>query len=124
MKGTCSICGLEIRSHASHKNTAKANFLKAMRKHQWKNHRNTMISRIKAGKRQSEDNPTIQDFVTALQGAPQRAIQVYEELRKRDWLKLKRVMDAVEPIMPIEMKATWKAVEAFHDHSKKRSKKS
>lgn len=115
MKGTCSICGMEIRSHASSKNSAKSNFLKAMRKHQWKNHRTTMISRIKAGKNSSNENPTVQDFVSALQGAPQRAIQVYEKLRKKDWMKLKRVMDAVEPIMPTEMKATWKAIEAFHD---------
>lgn len=52
----------------------------------------------------------------ALQGAPHRAIEVYEELRKRDWMKLKRVLDAMEPIMPVQMLATWKAVEAFHDH--------
>ena len=115
MKGTCSICGRVIRSHASAKNTARQNFLKAIRKHQWKNHRTTMISRIKAGKQSSEDNPTVQDFVSALQGAPQRAIMVYEELRKKDWIKLKKVMDAMEPIMPVEMRATWKAVEAFHD---------
>ena len=115
MKGTCSICGMVIRSHGSSKNSASANFLKAMRKHQWKNHRNTMISRIKAGKRRSSDNPTIQDFITALQGAPQRAIQIYEELRAKDWIQLKRVLDAMEPIMPIEMRATWKAIEAFHD---------
>lgn len=115
MKGTCSICGMEIRSHASAKNSARTNFLKAMRKHQWKNHRTTMISRIKAGKRRSDGNPTIQDFITALQGAPQRAIAIYEELRAKDWIQLKRVLDAMEPIMPIEMRATWKAIEAFHD---------
>lgn len=115
MKGTCSICGMEIRSHASKKNSAKANFIKAVRKHQWGNHRNTMISRIKAGKRRSNDNPTVQDFITALQGAPQRAIQIYKELRAKDWIQLKRVLDAMEPIMPVEMRATWKAIEAFHD---------
>jgi len=74
-----------------------------------------MISRIKAGKRSSPDNPTVQDFVTALQGAPQRAIAVYKTLRKKDWIQLKRIMDAMEPIMPVEMLATWKAIEAFHD---------
>jgi len=115
MKGTCSICGEVIRSHRSSKNSAKANFLKAMRKHQWKKHRTTMISRIKAGKRRSEDNPTVQDFISALQDAPGRAFSIYRELRKKDWMVLKRTMDAIEPIMPIEMKATWKAVEAVHD---------
>ena len=81
----------------------------------WGKHRTTMIARIKAGKAASDDNPTVQDFVSALQGAPQRAIAVYRTLRKKDWMKLKRVMDAIEPIMTIEMKATWKAVEAVHD---------
>lgn len=115
MKGTCSICGKTIRSHASTKNSAKANFIKAVRKHQWGRHRNTMIARIKAGKQASNGNPTVQDFITALQGAPQRAIMVYKELRKKDWIKLKQVLDAMEPIMPVEMRATWKAIEAFHD---------
>jgi len=81
----------------------------------WSKHRNTMISRIKAGKSRNANNPTIQDFITALQGAPQRAIAIYEELRTRDWIQLKRVLDAMEPIMPVEMRATWKAIEAFHD---------
>lgn len=115
MKGTCSLCGKTIRSHASSKNSAKANFLKSMRKHQWKTHRTAMSARIKAGRKASDDNPTVQDFITALQGAPQRAIMIYEELRGKDWMKLKRVLDAMEPIMPIQMKATWKAIEAFHD---------
>lgn len=115
MRGTCGICGASIRSHASAKNSAKANWLRAMRKHMWGKHRTTMIARIKAGKRASEENPSVQDFISALQGAPQRAILVYKELRKKDWLKLKQVMDAMEPIMPVEMRATWKAVEAVHD---------
>jgi len=115
MIGKCSICGATLRSHASSKNSARTNFLKVVRKHMWSKHRTTMISRIKAGKRASTDNPTIQDFISALQGAPQRAIAVYQTLRKRDWIQLKRVMDAIEPIMSIEMLATWKAIEAFHD---------
>ena len=115
MKGKCSICGATLRSHASSKNSARTNFLKVVRKHMWSKHRTTMISRIKAGKRRSENNPTIQDFITALQGAPQRAITIYEELRERDWIQLKRVLDAMEPIMPVQMLATWKAIEAFHD---------
>jgi hypothetical protein len=118
MKGKCSICGATLRSHASAKNSARSNFLKVVRKHMWSKHRTTMIDRIKAGKARSNDNPTVQDFIQALQGAPQRAIAIYKEMRARDWIQLKRVMDAMEPIMPIEMKATWRAVEAFHDTSK------
>ena len=104
-----------IRSRASSKHSARTNLLTAVRKHIWKNHRTAMISRMKAGKRTSENNPTVQDFISALQGAPQRAIMVYRDLRGRDWLKLKQVLDAMEPIMPVEMRATWKAIEAFHD---------
>jgi len=115
MKGTCSICGATIRSHASTKNSARANFLKAVRKHMWKNHRNTMISRIKAGKKASDQNPTVQDFISALKDSPGRAFKAYQLLRKRDFSIAKQVMDALEPVLPIEMRVTWKAIEAIHD---------
>ena len=115
MKGKCSICGAIIRSHASKKNSARTNFLKAVRKHMWKNHRNTMIARIKAGKKTSNENPTVQDFISALQDAPGRAFKIYQKMRDKDYMILKRVMDAMEPILPVEMKATWKALEAVHD---------
>jgi len=74
-----------------------------------------MIRRIKEGKALSEENPTIQDFIAALQEAPGRAMEIYAKLRERDWLKLKRVLDAIESLMPEKMLATWKAIEAFHD---------
>ncbi|MBA7550000.1 hypothetical protein ES705_42505 [subsurface metagenome] len=115
MKGKCSICGMVLRSHASAKNSARTNFLKTMRKHQWKNHRNTMISRIKAGKRKSETNPTVQDFISALQDAPGRAFSIYKKMRARDFATAKQVLDALEPVLPIEMRVTWKAIEAIHD---------
>ncbi len=115
MRGTCSICGLEIRSRRSSKASAKANFLKAMRKHQWKMHRNTMIERIKAGKRRSEMNPTVQDFISALKDAPGRAFSIYQKMRARDFDIAKAVLDALEPVLPIEVRVTWKAIEAIHD---------
>lgn len=115
MKGTCSICGEEIRSHRSEKNSAAANFLKAMRKHQWKKHRNTMIERIKAGKRRSDLNPTVQDFVSALKDAPGRAFTIYQKMKAKDFNTAKQVLDALEPVLPIEIRVTWKAIEAIHD---------
>ncbi|MBA7549903.1 hypothetical protein ES705_42406 [subsurface metagenome] len=115
MKGKCSICGAQIRSHASRKNSARTNFLKAVRKHMWKNHRTTMISRIKAGKRASDNNPTVQDFVSALQDAPGRAFSIYEKLRERDFNIAKQVLDALEPVLPTEIRISWKAIEAIHD---------
>jgi len=115
MKGKCSICGETIRSHASYKNSARANFLKAMRKHQWKRHRNTMISRIKAGKQRSEMNPTVQDFISALKDAPGRAFSIYQKMKAKDFNTAKQVLDALEPVLPIEIRVTWKAIEAIHD---------
>jgi len=115
MKGKCSICGLVIRSRRSTKASAKANFLKAMRKHQWKKHRNTMISRIKAGKQTSATNPTVQDFISALKDAPGRAFSIYQKMKAKDFATAKAVLDALEPVLPIEIRVTWKAIEAIHD---------
>lgn len=74
-----------------------------------------MIARMKAGKKASEDNPTIQDFISALKEAPARAFRIYQKLRKRDFNIAKQVLDALEPLLPPEMRATWKAIEAIHD---------
>ncbi|MBA7586152.1 hypothetical protein ES708_28148 [subsurface metagenome] len=115
MKGKCSICGATIHSHASKKNSARTNFLKAIRKHMWKNHRTTMISRIKAGRKASDNNPTVQDFISALQDSPGRAFSIYKKLRERDFKVAKQVMDALEPVLPTEIRISWKAIEAIHD---------
>jgi len=115
MKGKCSICGAVLRSHASHLNTAQVNFLKVVRKHMWKHHRSTMISRMKAGKRRSEDNPTVQDFISALKDAPGRAFKIYQKLKGKDFATAKQVLDALEPVLPIEIRVSWKAIEAIHD---------
>ncbi|MBA7702120.1 hypothetical protein ES703_110877 [subsurface metagenome] len=115
MKGTCSICGETIRSRKSTKASAKANFLKAMRKHQWKKHRNTMISRIKAGKAKAAENPSYQDIVSALQEGPRAALKVYGDFTERQYQHMKAMMDALEPILPLEVQIAWKTIEAFHD---------
>jgi len=115
MKGKCSICGEMIRSRRSTKGSARANFLKAMRKHQWKKHRTSMIERIKVGKRRSETNPTVQDFISALKDAPARAYSIYHKMKAKDFLTAKQVLDALEPVLPIEIRLTWKAIEAIHD---------
>ncbi|MBA7681194.1 hypothetical protein ES703_89531 [subsurface metagenome] len=81
----------------------------------WSKHRTTMISRIKAGKKASDDNPTVQDFISALRDQPGRAFKAYEKLKKRDFSVAKQVMDALETVLPIEMRVTWKAIEAIHD---------
>jgi len=74
-----------------------------------------MISRIKAGKRRSDNNPTVQDFVSALQGAPGRAYTIYEKMKAKDFMTAKQVIDALEPVLPVEVRVAWKAIEAIHD---------
>ncbi len=115
MKGTCSICGETIRSHRSQKNSARANFLKAVRKHQWKKHRNTMISRIKAGKRRAAENPSYQDMVSALLEGPKAALSVYRKWTEKQYQAMKIIMDALEPVLPESVRISWKVIEAFHD---------
>jgi len=115
MRGTCSICGLEIRSRRSSKASAQANFLKAMRKHQWKIHRNTMISRIKAGKAAAAENPSYQDLVSAMKEGPRAALKVYGDFTERQYQHIKGMMDALEPVLPLEIVIAWKTIEAFHD---------
>lgn len=118
MRAKCSICGLEIRSRRSSKGTAKANLLRAVRKHAWKSHRTTMISRIKAGKRRAKENPSAQDFIKALQAGPRAALQIYGAWTELQYQQMKRVMDAVEPLLPVEVQTAWKAIEAYHDYKK------
>ena len=115
MKGTCSICGATIRSHASAKNSARANFLKAVRKHMWKKHRNTMISRIKAGKRKAENNPTGTEMIVAIQKGAREALQIYGRMTERQFQRTKSIMRALEPILPSETVLVWKFIEATHD---------
>ncbi len=74
-----------------------------------------MISRIKAGKRRSADNPTVQDFISALKDAPGRAFTIYQKMKAKDFNTAKQVLDALEPVLPIEIRVTWKAIEAIHD---------
>lgn len=86
-----------------------------MRKHQWTKHRNTMISRIKAGKAKAKENPSFQDMVTALREGPRSAIEVYRNWTERQYQTMKAVMDALEPVLPIEIVISWKTLEAIHD---------
>ncbi|MBA7549968.1 hypothetical protein ES705_42473 [subsurface metagenome] len=115
MQGKCSICGAVLRSHASAKNSAKTNFLKVVRKHMWSKHRNTMISRIKAGKRRSKNNPVNLKMIKAIQEGSREAIETFKRLTEKQYQKVKKLMDALEPILPEETKTIWKFLEITHD---------
>lgn len=108
---TCSVCGEVFRSRT------RPNSIRKIGKHWRKEHPEALSRRIKEGKRTSLDNPTVQDFIVALREAPGRALDAYAELRKKDWIQLKKVMDAMEPFLPEDMKVSWKFVEAVHDRA-------
>jgi hypothetical protein len=115
MRGTCSICGETIRSRRSTKNSAKANFLKAMRKHQWKKHRNTMISRIKAGKQRAQNNPLDTEMIVALQSGAKEALKIYGRMTEKQYQRTSKIMKALKPILPPETVLIWEFLEAVHD---------
>ena len=116
MQWKCSICGEVLRTRAGSVDSVKTNFIQQMTSHMWKKHRNTMIRRIKAGKRASEDfNPTVQDFISALKSAPERAVTIYIDFTEAQYQHIKKMMDIVEPVLPIEVSTSWKLIEALHD---------
>lgn len=118
MIGKCRTCGETIRSRVSTKASAQANFLRAVKRHYKKKHPNTLGRRISRGLRLSNENPSVQDFITALQGGVRGALKVYGDMTEKQYQHIKRTMDALEPILPIEVQASWRAVEALHDHLK------
>lgn len=77
-----------------------------------------MISRIKAGKRRAQENPSYQDIVSALREGPRSALKAYKDMTERQYHHMKGVMDALEPILPLEIQIAWKTIEAFHDERK------
>lgn len=111
-RGTCNNCRETFAARSP------SALLSKMSKHRWKKHESWMKRRITEGKAVSADNPTVQDFIAALQDSPGRAFEVYKTLRERDYMTLKHVMDALEVILPDKVKIAWKAVEAIHDIQK------
>lgn len=108
----CSICGATFRSRN------KANHIKKIGKHWRKRHPNALSQRIKRGKRSSLDNPSVQDFVSALQDSPRAAIEIYRDWTEKQYQNTKKIMDALEPVLPTEVVVAWKTVEAVHDYQK------
>ena len=90
--------------------------LSKMSKHRWKKHELTMVRKIKAGIRASEENPNVQDFMTALLDSPRAALRIYASFTERQYQGIKKVMDALEPVLPENLRVSWKAVEAMHDY--------
>ena len=94
-----------------------SDLLGKLRKHIWKAHRNWMIQRIKAGKRDAErNNPSIQDLIQGLQkGSTRAGIAVAKLMTETRYQQVKRVMDVVTPMLPLKAQLAWEGVEAAHD---------
>lgn len=107
--GHCSVCGKRIASRT------RNNFIKKVGKHFRTEHPLAFSRRIKDGKRLAAENPSLQDFMDALQSSPRAALRIYSQWTERQYQDTKRVMDALETVLPIPMVASWKFIEAAHD---------
>ena len=81
---------------------SRTELLNKLRKHLWKDHREWMIGRIKAGlKRAKEGNPSIQDLVGAIRsGSVRAAMTIRGQMSESRFQQAKVVLDAFEPEMP------------------------
>jgi len=114
-KAKCSQCGATFRRKT------RSELLSALRKHLWQKHRAWMIARIRAGKREAElNNPSIQDLIQGIRkGSTRAGIAVSKQMTEGRYQQIKKVMDAVSPLLPTQAKLAWEGVEAAHDIYKK-----
>jgi len=54
-------------------------------------------------------------MVSALREGPRSALKVYRSWTERQYQHMKSVMDALEPVLPLEIRVAWRTIEAFHD---------
>ncbi|MBA7551700.1 hypothetical protein ES705_44248 [subsurface metagenome] len=81
----------------------------------WKYHRNTMISRIKAGRAHAREYPADLEMIKAIQTGSREALKLFKKLTEKQYQKLKKLMNALEPILPEETKTIWKFLETVHE---------
>ena len=110
-KSKCSQCGYQTRRNS------RAESLASMRRHQWSKHPSWLRSRIKLGQARAEhDNPSIQDLIQAINKGSSRAAQsVAKLMTETRYSQVKKVMDSVQPILPLKAQLAWEGVEAAHD---------
>jgi len=110
-KARCSQCGMQFRRKT------RTELLSALRKHLWKEHRAWMSARIKAGQRTSAaDNPSVQDLIQGIQkGSTRAGVAVAKQMTEGRYQQVKKVMDAVQPLLPLKAQLAWEGVEAAHD---------
>lgn len=108
-RGTCKNCRETFAARSP------AKLMSKMSKHRWKKHPAWMSRRIKEGKASAHDNPSVQDFMNALQEGVRAALVIYQGFTETQYQAVKDVMDALEAVLPIKIAIAWKAVEAIHD---------
>lgn len=113
IRATCSICGETFNSRTR---TASIRKIGA---HWRKKHPDALSRRIKAGKRTAQENPGIQEFVTALQTSPRDALRIYSKWTDFQFRTTKKYMDALEPVLPEVVRASWEMIEVFHNEVKR-----
>ena len=74
-----------------------------------------MGRKISRGLKASSKNPSVQDFIESLKEGPRSAVKIYRKYTEKQYQHIKAVMDPLEPYLPIEIVASWKAIEAIHD---------
>jgi len=74
-----------------------------------------MGRKISRGLKASKTNPSTQDFIEALKEGPRSALKIYKQYTEKQYQHIKAVMDPLEPYLPIEVVASWRAIEAIHD---------
>jgi hypothetical protein len=105
----CSACGEEFRSRTR---TAS---IRKIGNHWRKEHPDALSRRIKAGKRAAEQNPSIEEFVTALRESPRNAIRIYSKWTEYQYRTTKKYMDALKDVLPEGIVASWELIEVLHD---------
>lgn len=95
----------------------RAELLSKMRKYLWKYHRSYMLNRMASGRRAAAlGNPTVQDVAQAIQkGSTRAALAVSRQMTEQRYQQVKKVMDAVAPMLPLKAQTAWEGVEAAHD---------
>ena len=109
---TCSLCGEVFRSRT------RSASIRKIGEHWRKEHPLALSRRIKAGKQAALANPSIQDFVTALGESPRDAIRIYSKWTEWQYQSTKKYMDALEPVLPPAIVASWQLIEVLHDEIK------
>lgn len=74
-----------------------------------------MSRRISQGIKATQNNPSIQDMVTALQEGVRSALVIYGKWTEAQYQAFKTVVDALEPFLPLDIVISWRAIEAIHD---------